>query len=93
MTGIWTLSRVGFMVEGRKSLWLRWGERDINREKGAEREDQRAASQLGSFVVHFQSEKECLAYSKLTTLIILIYRMAGSGLVMPFLEINLKTSC
>lgn len=47
------------MVEGRKSLWLRWGEKDINREKGAEREDQRAASQLGSFVVvHFQSEKK-----------------------------------
>lgn len=44
MTAVWTLLRVCLMVEGRKSLWLRWEEKDINREKGAGREDQRAAS-------------------------------------------------
>lgn len=59
MTGVWILSRVSLMVQGRKSLWLEWEGRDINKEKGAEREDRRAASQLCSFVVvHFQNQME-----------------------------------
>lgn len=59
MTGVWILSRVSLMVQGRKSLWLEWERRDINKEKGAEREDGRAASQLCPFVVvHFQNQME-----------------------------------
>lgn len=45
------------MIKGRKILLLGWEEREINREREAEREDQRVASLL-YLLVHFRNEIE-----------------------------------
>lgn len=76
------------MVEGRKSLSLGWEERDINREKGAGREDQGVASQPCSFAAaHFQSGKEsmCSIWHIASSRCLFSFTvLAGSGLIVPF---------